>query len=185
MATTAPTEDLDAISFLEAQHEEIRRLFNQVEQAGPQDRQEVFECLVRMLAVHETAEEEVLHPTVRRLNGGETIVEERLAEESKAKQALADLEKMGATDPRFDEALELFRIDVDRHATSEESEEFPLVRSGTDADALAAMGDQLRLAESIAPTHPHPHGPDGAVGKLVVGPFAAIADRVRDALKGN
>ncbi|CAN5751738.1 hemerythrin domain-containing protein [soil metagenome] len=181
MATAEQTDDLDVIAFLEAQHEEVRRLFNQVKQAGPEERAELFQCLVRALAVHETAEEEVLHPAARRL-GGDAIVEARIAEESKSKQALADLEKMGAADPRFDEALELFRLDVERHATNEESEEFPLVRSQTSEGELAAMGDQLRLAEGIAPTHPHPHGPDGALGNLVVGPFAAIADRVRDAL---
>lgn len=176
---------LDAIELLEHQHEEVRRLFNQLQSAGPDDKAEVFQCLVRLLAAHETAEEEVVHPAARRPDGGDLIVEARLAEESEAKQALADLEKMGPEAPEFDEALELFRVMVDRHATSEESQEFPILRASTDPSALAAMGDQLRLAEQVAPTHPHPHGPDGALGNLVVGPFAAIADRVRDALKGS
>ena len=29
---------------------------------------------------------------------------------------------------------------------------------------------------------PHPHGPSGPVGNLLVGPFAAMVDKVRDAL---
>ncbi len=175
----------DAIAFLERQHEEVRRLCNQVQQAGPADKAEAFQCLVRLLAAHETAEEEVFHPTARRAPGGAAVVEARLAEESSAKQALADLEKLGVDDPAFDEAFDQFRVDVDRHATNEENEEFPLVRASEDPDQLRAMAEMLRLAESVAPTHPHPHGPDGALGNLVVGPFAAIADRVRDTLKGS
>lgn len=175
----------DAIAFLERQHEEIRRLFNQVQQAGPADKAEAFQCLVRLLAVHETAEEEVLHPSARRTDGGEAVVDARLAEESAAKQQLADLEAIGPNGPGFDEALAAFRAEVDRHAANEEHEEFPLVRAAASPDDLATMADQLQLAESIAPTHPHPHGPDGALGNLVVGPFAAIADRVRDAVRSN
>jgi hemerythrin superfamily protein len=179
----AQTED--AIALLERQHAEVRRLFNQVQQAGPADKAETFQCLVRLLAAHETAEEEVFHPTARRADGGQAVVEARLAEESAAKQALAELEKLGVDDPGFDEGFDAFRVMVDRHATNEENEEFPLVRATQDADDLAAMGELLRAAESVAPTHPHPHGPDSAVGNLVIGPFAAIADRVRDTLKGK
>ncbi|MGN6693528.1 MAG: hemerythrin domain-containing protein, partial [Aquihabitans sp.] len=78
----------DAVALLQQQHEEIRRLFNQVQQAGADSKAEAFQCLVRLLAVHETAEEEVIHPTVRRIDGGTEVVESRLAEESAAKQAL-------------------------------------------------------------------------------------------------
>jgi hemerythrin superfamily protein len=179
------TEDAppDAVTLLQQQHEEIRRLFNQVQQAGPESKAEAFQCLVRLLAVHETAEEEVVHPSVRRVDGGTEVVEARLAEESAAKQALADLERVGVDGPGFDEAFEAFRADVDQHAAREEADEFPLLRSANDSDALAAMGEQVQTAEAIAPTHPHPHGPDGALGNLVVGPFVAIADRVRDAMK--
>lgn len=181
----AAETDVDAITFLELQHEEIRRMFAQVQQATPDQRAEVFQCLVRLLAVHETAEEQVIHPAARRAADAETVVQARLDEESAAKQALADLEKMGVDDPKFDEALNTFRLMVDQHASNEESQEFPLVRAASDDATLATMGDQLRLAEKVAPTHPHPHGPDGAIGNMVVGPFVAVADRVRDVLTGK
>ena len=42
------------------------------------------------------------------------------------------------------------------------------------------MGEAILIAETVAPTHPHPHGPQTALGNLVFGPFVAIADRVRD-----
>lgn len=182
---SATEDDGDAVAFLEAQHAEIRALFNQIEQAGADDKADVFQCLVRLLAAHETAEEELVHPAVRRAQGGVPIVETRLEEEATAKEALAHLEEIGVDDPSFAEELASFRRDVDRHAANEESQEFPLLRTVSDDAALAAMTGQLRLAQEVAPTHPHPHGPESAVGNLVVGPCAAIADRVRDALKGN
>ena len=64
--------DLDVIELLERQHEEVRRLFREVQQASGEDRAEAFGCLVRLLAVHETAEEMVVHLDdllLRRLRG--------------------------------------------------------------------------------------------------------------------
>src|SRR5437764_6141635 len=51
-------EDIDVLTLLERQHEEIRALFAKVEQATGEERREEFRDLVRLLSVHETAEEE-------------------------------------------------------------------------------------------------------------------------------
>jgi hemerythrin superfamily protein len=56
-------EDEDVITLLQGQHQEIRRLFTELETAEGDRRQQLFRDLVRLLAVHETAEEEVVHPT--------------------------------------------------------------------------------------------------------------------------
>ncbi|MFD2357591.1 hemerythrin domain-containing protein [Nonomuraea ferruginea] len=64
-------EETDVIELLIAQHGMIRNLFGEVEQAPPERRGESFTRLVRLLAVHETAEEEILHPYARtKLDGG-------------------------------------------------------------------------------------------------------------------
>jgi hypothetical protein len=39
------------------------------------------------------------------------------------------------------------------------------------------------LAEKFAPTHAHRMAPESAVGNLLVGPFVAMVDRVRDAIR--
>ena len=62
--------------------------------------QELFEDLVRLLAVHESAEEEVVHPTARRkLDHGDEVVESRLHEEDEAKRALTELYDLGVEHP--------------------------------------------------------------------------------------
>ncbi|NUP65917.1 MAG: hemerythrin domain-containing protein, partial [Nonomuraea sp.] len=58
--------DNDVVDLLVRQHEEIRSLFTEVENAAPEDKAEAFRRLVRLLAVHETAEEEIVHPYARR-----------------------------------------------------------------------------------------------------------------------
>ena len=41
----------------------------------------------------------------------------------------------------------------------------------------------FRSAENTAPTHAHSMSPESATGNIAVGPFVAIADRARDAIR--
>ncbi len=175
----------DAVDLLTAQHEEARQLFAQL-QGGGQGRRDTFECLVRLLAVHETAEEEVVYPALRGTGAdGDRIAEARKAEEDEAKKMLSDLEKLGVDGEGFDAQLETFRIAVLAHAENEEREVFPRLRQSLDADTLRSMRTALETAEAMAPTHPHPHGPESALGNILVGPFVAVVDKVRDALRSR
>jgi hypothetical protein len=61
---TEPTQGRDVAEFIREQHQEITRLFSAVEAGHGDGRQDAFECLVRLLAVDETAEEEVVRPSV-------------------------------------------------------------------------------------------------------------------------
>ena len=44
------------------------------------------------------------------------------------------------------------------------------------------MGTQVKAAESIAPTHPHPSTAGSPVAQWAVGPIASLVDRTRDAI---
>ncbi|MFC7648355.1 hemerythrin domain-containing protein [Streptosporangium lutulentum] len=82
------------MDLLIAQHALIRDLFDEVEKASAQERPEAFQRLVRLLAVHETAEEEIVHPYARlKIDGGKDVVDDRLAEEHEAKQLLMEMDK--------------------------------------------------------------------------------------------
>ena len=173
----------DAVSFLERQHGDVRNLFDALK-SGEDDRTDTFQCLVRLLAVHETAEEMVIYPAIRsKVPNGKELAEARLKEEDDAKQLLSDLEKMGTEAAEFDTKLAAFERAVLDHAEHEETEVFPKLREHLDAETLETLRTALIAAEAIAPTHPHPHGPESGVGNLMVGPFFAVADRVRDAIK--
>ena len=151
-----------------------------METARGRDRDDLFDCIRKTLAVHETAEEMIVYPEVRTIDSD--VVEARLAEESEAKKVLAELEKLTPSDSKFDSMFSEFRAAVLRHATAEENEVFPLLEQNVPGARLLEMADAILVAESVAPTHPHPHGPESALGNLMVGPFVAMVDKVRDKL---
>jgi hemerythrin superfamily protein len=180
---TPQTGQDDVVSLLLAQHERIRSLFQEVDKAaGSEAKQAKFEELRRLLAVHETAEELIVHPEARHAGGGSEVVDARLQEEREAKEVLAELDGMRVTDPGFADRFALLRQAVLDHASSEEREEFPLLQQNTSEKVRIRMAAAVRAAEAMAPTHPHP-GVESMTANLMLGPIASLVDRTRDAVR--
>ncbi|MFD5004668.1 hemerythrin domain-containing protein [Streptomyces mutabilis] len=176
-------KDDDVVALLMRQHGDIRNLFDEVEATQGEERRDAFRRLVRLLAVHETAEEEVLHPFARKsFPGGEQVVKERLAEEKAAKETLAALDETDTDDPKFMPQLLKLRKDVQAHARAEERYEFTHIRRSADATDLAAMAKAIKAAEAMAPTRPHP-GVESGAKNMALGPVAALMDRTKDAVR--
>ncbi|HVY10109.1 MAG TPA: hemerythrin domain-containing protein [Mycobacteriales bacterium] len=172
----------DAIEFLLTQHREVEKLIEEIKKSPAENRGALFDELRESLAVHETAEELILRPATRSAGEqGKAVAEARMAEENEAKQALADLEKLDPASDAFMTDFGAFAADVLEHATNEEQQEFPLVRAEKDENALEKMATAMDLVEKVAPTHPHPSA-KSTTSNVVLGPFASIMDRARDAI---
>lgn len=174
---------INGVELLLQQHEQIRALMSRVKDASSDTiRQTAFDELRELVAVHETAEEIIVRPVTRsKVPGGDEIAAARMAEENKGKEALAELERLGADSPQFVEKFATFHDEVEEHAKHEESLEFPQLQEQVDEESLATMGKRIQQAEAAAPTHPHP-GAKTTAANVVLGPFASIVDRIRDAL---
>ena len=64
-ATSTPASKQDVVDLLIQQHNQIRDLFVEVEAASGAAQLGAFRRLVRLLAIHETAEEQAVHPVAR------------------------------------------------------------------------------------------------------------------------
>ncbi|MEU6645336.1 hemerythrin domain-containing protein [Saccharomonospora sp. NPDC046836] len=178
------TDSKDVVEVLLDQHTQIKGLFRELSEAQGGRKEDLFDDLVRLLAVHETAEEIVVHPTARqKIDNGDDVVEARLHEESEAKQALAELHDLGVDHRDFDTKLAELARDVTGHANREEQEEFAQLRAKLPEDRLRQMAGAVRVAEAIAPTRPHPAAGESAVANILAGPPIAVFDRVRDAVR--
>jgi hemerythrin superfamily protein len=174
----------EVVAFLKAQHNLIEDMFDEVLHASdPEAREKPFIELRQLLAVHETAEEMVVHPRVRReTDDGDAIVDARLNEEHEAKELLSQIENLDITSQEFIDQVTKLRDAVLDHARHEEDEEFPVLQREVDENDLKRMGAAVRAAEAIAPTRPHP-GVESAKLNFALGPFASMLDRARDVIK--
>ncbi|TKK90835.1 hemerythrin domain-containing protein [Herbidospora galbida] len=131
--------ETDVVALLTGQHEEIIALFPQAAES-----EQAFRRLARLLTAHEAAEQEVVHPHVRRQGGGrDSMIDDRLREEHEIKRQLSALDEMGTGHPDFPAQLESLRIEVLAHARAEERYEF---------SCLATLEEQARTSMIIALT---------------------------------
>ena len=115
------------------------------------------------------------------LDDAQDVLDARDSLLREAKEQLSKLEGMDVASDEFLEELTLFRADVIKHAEREETEEFSRLQRKLSAEDLGRMAKAVQAAEAIAPTRPHP-GVESPVLNYVVGPFASMLDRARDAL---
>lgn len=174
----------EVIAFLKAQHNLVEDMFDEVLYASdPEAREKPFIELRQLLAVHEAAEEMVVHPRLRHTVGvGDAIVDALLKEEHDSKEQLSRIEHIDITSQQFIDGLSKLREAVLAHAEHEESDEFPKLQRELDAEHLKRMAIAVRAAEAVAPTRPHP-GVESAKLNLAVAPFASMLDRARDLMQ--
>lgn len=174
------TSSETAVDILVQQHREMMNLFERLTSRYEPDREPLFWELVRLMAVHESAEELVVHPAARRTPVGSPMVDSRLREESEAKRELATLCAIGVHHPEFHERIQLLAGAVNAHTRAEEAEEFPALLRQNSPAALRRMAGAIRAAEAVAPTRPHPHIGESPFAHAVTGPMLAVFDRTRD-----
>lgn len=179
----AKQKEKNVVDLLLRQHEEIRKLFARYDKSTGKTRERVFEQLRCLLAVHETAEEEIVHPIARETIGnGERIINARLKEERQAKELLQQMERYDVGSIEFESLFGRLRKAVETHADHEEHFEFPELLTRSSPEELRGMAVAMRAAEAIAPTHPHP-GIETPMEHMAFGPIVAVMDRTRDAIR--
>ncbi|SHN42740.1 hypothetical protein [Cryptosporangium aurantiacum] len=191
---TADDVDLEAVDFLLNQHAQIRAGLREVASAHGPAKAAAFADLRRLITVHETAEQEVLHRRMREFADAEPPPEPRtlrasvdesplrarpagldinalLGQEQHGTELLAELDRLDPASDEFDARFTRLAVEIIAHADHEETEEFPVVRERLDANERLRMGRALRVAEASAPRHPQP------------ATRSTIADRVREAIR--
>jgi hemerythrin superfamily protein len=152
--STLPQDIADIIA---PQHEHVKALLDRVRQATGQARADAFHALRLTLAVHETAEEQAIHPqALRELGDYDRAANDRIAEEQTAAQTIRALEMVDVDSDQFNYSFEGFAASVVDHATAEENDEWPALRHITDVATVSKMAEQMRAVPELAddPTAP-------------------------------
>lgn len=170
---------MNAVDLLERQHVEIRRAFRKAALPGRPGKR-AFRNLVKLLAVHEAAEEAHVHPKARRvLAAGKVVTRARRGEEEQAKKLLTELWRIGHDGDGYYRKLRSLRRAVLKHAASEEREEFRVLRQFASKPRLWLLGLEVRTTQAIAPTRPHPWANNQLANKFAAPVFGPL-DRTRD-----
>jgi hemerythrin superfamily protein len=176
----------DAIELLTSDHREVEQFFRQYEAATHDDgvARHAAEEIIKGLSVHAAIEEMILYPTMRKAAPEqEGLVDHSLEEHQEVKELLARVDGKPANDAEVRKIFGELKSSVEEHVSEEEGKLFPALRRHVKEDQLMELGEKMAKAKAMAPTHPHPNAPNTPPGNIVAGPFAALADKVRDFLR--
>jgi hemerythrin superfamily protein len=175
----------NVVELLKGDHKKIERLLGELDSVEASGLEDYFCNLREELVRHEVAEEVVVYPALRKsAPNGDAIADACMAEQSEAEEELDQMEKVQGDARSLRPKLQKLRTAVLEHAQHEERDAFSLLESSCSREELVQLGQKYEKALSAAPTHPHPHAPDTPPGNTVMGPMAALVDKVRDAMKG-
>jgi iron-sulfur cluster repair protein YtfE (RIC family) len=131
----------DALGLLIEDHERVRQLFEQFDDADRPQKRALAHQICQELKIHAQIEEEIFYPATRQALDDEDLVDEAVEEHAEAKQLIARLEAAGADEAEVEATVLELREAIEHHVDEEEGEMFPQVRAaGVD---LLALGEQL------------------------------------------
>jgi hemerythrin-like domain-containing protein len=176
---------MKATDLLHDDHETVDRMFDQLStgNTGSKSRADLRDDLVRELSVHAAIEEQILYPVAREfVPAVESEILEDLEEHHVMKVLANELADLDPDDKRFAAKATVLAEVVRHHVEEEESDLFPVLEDRFSDEELEDLGESLAKAKGLAPTRPHPHGPDEPPANLL-NLAAGALDRLRDQIR--
>jgi hemerythrin-like domain-containing protein len=186
----------DVFTVLAKDHGEVKDMLAELEKGATKangaskdqlaGRKKMTEQLIIEESKHEALEEMYFWPVVRdHLPNGDALADRATGQEQDAKEVLAQLDKLDATDGEFEKLLATFIVDAREHIEFEEMQVWPGMRTALNSQRAAELGTQIAEGKKTAPTRPHPHTPPSPGVLKAAGPAVAAADKARDAVTGR
>jgi hemerythrin-like domain-containing protein len=143
------TETTSIIEMLREDHERVKDLFEQFEQAGDsRTKQRIVETALLELEVHAALEESLIYPVVREEIDEEDLMDEALEEHHVAKMLIRELKRMKPSDERFDAKFSVLGESVKHHIEEEEKEMLPKAEQA-DIEWASLEGKVMKRREQL------------------------------------
>lgn len=135
---------MNAIKFLLKEHDKVRKILTDIVDGSHryETKKEVFANLAQNLLRHETMEEKLWYPFLKKNNELAEVIKHLVSEEHSAEKAIQKLTKIN--DQKEWEAMMFkFKNDVEHHAAEEEEKLFPKVETLLSEDELKKIGKEM------------------------------------------
>lgn len=124
-----PVAYADAVDLLDADHKAVKKMFIDYgalcEDSAPTDlKSALAERICQALTIHAQIEEEIFYPAVRKALGEAALMDEALHEHAQAKETIARIQAMKATDATYDATVVQLGALVDQHVLEEREKIF-------------------------------------------------------------
>ena len=136
----------DAIELLIDDHNEVKRLFNEILEGDAEDNEETFVQLKNALLAHSRIELEIFYPRVQeKVDNGRDMIADAKEDHRKVEEMLTTLEETGVDGDDFETNLRtLQRAVLDHAENDEEKKMFVQAKQKMTNRDLEELGRQMR-----------------------------------------
>ena len=137
---------MDALSLLKDDHDKVKKMLNELDETterAVKTREEVFTKLKRELEIHETIEEEILYPALKKHAEAKDIVLEAFEEHDVVNMILGQLVETPYDDETWGAKLTVMKENLEHHIEEEEDDMFKKARDIFDRDVLVELGEEM------------------------------------------
>jgi hemerythrin superfamily protein len=141
-------ENEDIFEALKKDHEKVKKLFKDYEDAGEhatQKKQSIADQVFQELTVHAKIEEEIFYPAVAAETDeeGRELVDEAFEEHHVIKILIGELQSLKAGEEVFEAKFKVLRENVEHHVEEEEDELFPSAKKALDKEDIEEIGEEV------------------------------------------
>jgi hemerythrin superfamily protein len=144
---------MNVLTLLKEDHGRIKRMLEEGEhttERGEKTRTELFERLKETLTAHESMEEEVLYPALKKHPKAKDLTLEAYEEHHVVDLVLEELEKTPVDDEQWGAKFKVAKENIEHHIEEEEGEMFRDIRELFSTDEQEAMGAKMAEIQSLA-----------------------------------
>jgi hypothetical protein len=135
---------LDAVALLKADHRQVADWFSQFEKSrSAGKKQKLAEQICDALTVHTTIEEEIFYPAFIEATGDKDMHHEAVVEHAGAKNLIAEIQGMSASDDYFDAKVAVLSEMIKHHVKEEEQPGGMFAEAKKSEMDLKALGERL------------------------------------------
>jgi hemerythrin-like domain-containing protein len=137
---------VDAIGLLKDDHEKMKSLLKELEEAAEQgspEREQLFATVKEELTVHEAIEEEIFYPALKENPKAKDIVLEAYEEHGVVDLVMAEIEGLSFDDERWTAKFTVMKENIEHHIEEEEKEMFKQARDVFGKEELEDLGSRM------------------------------------------
>jgi len=135
---------MDCLTLLKNDHDEVKKLFAQLEKADGKNAQKLWSEISTKLQLHEDLEETLFYPRLRKDERAKDLILEAYQEHHVMDVLTEEINALKPSDEAFQPKVTVLRENTEHHIEEEEGELFPKVRKIWDTRERQEVGSAMQ-----------------------------------------
>jgi hemerythrin-like domain-containing protein len=135
---------MDVLTLLKNEHDEVKKLFKQIEDAEGAEARTLWEEISSKLSLHEELEETLFYPSLRKEEAAKDLILESYQEHHVLDLLMGEINGLKPSAEEWQPKIKVLQENTEHHIEEEEGELFPKVRKIWDTEKRQEVGREMQ-----------------------------------------